>query len=208
MPFIKTDVKELMFAPEIYVFEDVHFICTALSLAERVGRIEDVLIHHRVYSDQSRAKMFRKYYNQVPTVYIKIEEFLMHHGMFIPLMKSYLNLSANRCYKIYNLLWSDAKVDFWNLLHSGGGDSMNWYRHGPADFDNHDVCDFVVNVGLYTHEQYLKRIAQGREIEVDEMSREDVQKKIETNRKSARFKAWFSKLFGKKEKAKESENDA
>lgn len=198
--------KGLTFDPEIYVFEDVHFICTALSLAERVGRIEDVLIHHRVYSEQSRAKLFRKYYNQVPTVYIKIKEFLMHHGMYIPLMRSYLNLSAGRCYKIYNLLWNEAKTDFWNMLHFGGADSMNWYRHGPAEFDNHDVCDFVVNVELYTYEQYSRRVEQGLEIDVDELSLDDVQKRIQTTRKSARFKEWFVNLFCKKTKAQTPEN--
>jgi glycosyltransferase involved in cell wall biosynthesis len=96
--------KELMFAPELYVFEDVHFVSCAVSLASRIAKIEKVLIHHRVYSDQSRAKLFRKYYAQVPVVYFKIKEFLLQHGNYVPLVRSFLNLSAGRCYKIYNLL--------------------------------------------------------------------------------------------------------
>ena len=124
----------------------------------------------------------------------------MHRGMYIPLMKSYLNLSAGRCYKIYNLLWTEAKADFWNMLHFGDAENMEWYRHGPAEFENHDVYDFAVNVGLYTHEQYLKRIEQGLEIEVDELSLVEVQKKIQTNKKSAKFKEWLTKHFCKKRK--------
>jgi hypothetical protein len=76
-----------------------------MALAERVERIEDILIHHRVYSEQSRATLFRKYYGQVPVVYKKIREFLMHHGMYIPLKKGFFNFSTNRCFKVYNILW-------------------------------------------------------------------------------------------------------
>ena len=121
--------KELTFAPQLYVFEDVHFVCTALSLAERVSRIDEVLVHHRIYSDQSRSKLFRKYYSQVPVVYLSVKEFLVQHGMYIPLSRSFLNFSVSRCFKIYNLLWNDAKADFWNMLHSGYADSLGWFQH-------------------------------------------------------------------------------
>lgn len=192
--------KELTFAPELYVFEDVHYVATALSLAERLGKIDDVLIHHRVYSEQSRAKLFRKYYHQVPVVYLKIKEHLMQHGMYIPLVRSYLNLSASRCYKIYNLLWSDAKEDFWNMLHNGYADSLDWYKHSADEFESAEVCDFVVNVGLYNHDQYIKRLEKGKSLHTESFDSEGLQKKIKTAKASERFKAKLAKIFGKKPK--------
>ena len=170
--------KELMFAPELYIFEDVHFVCAALSFANRIARLEEVLIHHRVYSDQSRAKLFKKYYNKVPDVYLKIKEFLMRNGTYIPLSLSYLNLSASRCFKIYNLLSGDAKENFWNLLHSGRADGLGWYKHTATDFESVEVYDFVANVGLYTHEQYEMRKKRGKELDTENLDTDDLNKKI------------------------------
>ncbi len=196
--------KELTFAPELYIFEDVHFVCCALSYAERIARIEEVLIHHRVYSDQSRAKLFRKYYNKVPDVYLKIKEFLMHNGTYIPLELSYLNLSASRCYKIYNLLSGDAKEDFWNLLHSGRADSFGWYKHGPQDFEDIDIYIFAANVGLYTHEQYEARKKRGKELHSDELEQDILAKKMKQAKRKERISDAGRGIFGlfKKKKKK------
>ena len=207
--FIKE--KELTFAPELYVFEDVHFVSAALSLAERVGKLDSILIHHRVYSDQSRAKLFRKYYSQVPVVYLKIKEFLTQHGMYIPLMRSYLNLSASRCYKIYNLLWSDAKSKFWDILHDGYGDSLGWYQHEQSDFENSDVYEFAANVGLYTHAQYIKRLDKGRKLKTERLHSESLKKKIKTSKKKTRKREkiakFFAKIFKKRKTDENSEKD-
>lgn len=198
--------KELTFAPELYVFEDVYFVCAALSLAERVGRIDNVLVHHRVYSDQSRAKLFRKYYAQVPVVYMRVRDFLMQKGMYVPLARSYLNLSASHCYKIYNLLWSDAKVQFWNLLHDGYADSLGWYRHENSDYESEEVYEFAANVGLYTHDQYLKRVDKGTTHTVRRIGARLLNKKVKSAksrmRKRDRFKRFVKKLFHIKEKPK------
>ena len=43
--------KNLSFPGEMRVFEDVYFMTTALSLAERIAKCPDVLVHHRVYSE-------------------------------------------------------------------------------------------------------------------------------------------------------------
>lgn len=193
--FIKE--KELSFTPEIYVFEDVYFVCTALSLAERVARVYETLIHHRVYSDQSRAKLFRKYYNQVPVVYMKVKDFLTQHGMYIPLMRSFLNFSSSRCYKIYNLLWHDAKADFWNMLHAGYADSLGWYRHEASDFERDDVHEFVVNIGLYTYEQYSKREHKGIRTKHERFSMSTLNKRIKSVIKSENIKNKLSNFFGK-----------
>lgn len=182
--------KGLMFAPELYVFEDVHFLCTALAYAGRVKGITEILVHHRIYSEQSRAKLFRKYFKQIPRVYLKIKEFLTSNGMYIPLSVSYLNLSASRCYKIYNILWSDAKEDFWDLLHNGYADAFGWFTHESDDFFDKDVCDFCANVGLYTHSQYEKRMDRGRELNIDKMSKNVLNKKIKSHK-------FFGRVFGK-----------
>jgi len=198
--------KELAFAPELYVFEDVHFVCAALSLAERVGRIDEVLIHHRIYSDQARAKQFKKYYNQVPVVYLKIKEFLAHHGMYVPLMRSYLNLSASRCYKIYNILWSDAKEKFWDLLHDGYADSFGWFRHEQSDFESEEVCDFVANVGLYTHAQYRKRVDRGRSLNLSGVDSDVLNRRIKTQKRKMRIRERFALFMHKIFKTKHKEN--
>ena len=199
--FIKE--KELTFAPELYIFEDVHFVCLALSFADRVARIDEILIHHRVYSEQSRAKLFRKYYNNVPEVYLKIKEQLSHQGMYIPLSVSYLNLSASRHYKIYNLLWNDGKEEFWNLLHSGYADALGWYRHAPSDFESLEVYDFVANVGLYTHGQYETRLKKGKTLDTENLELDELNKKIKNAKRKEKLsdagRGLFS-IFGKKNK--------
>lgn len=195
--------KELTFAPELYVFEDVHFVCTALSLAERVGRIDDVLVHHRIYSDQSRSKLFKKYYAQVPVVYMKVKEFLTQHGMYIPLSRSFLNFSVDRCYKIYNLLWSDVKADFWDILHAGYADSLGWFQHESSDFESEELCDFAVNVGLYEHKVYEKRRERGRKIKAEKVTTPWLKKHLKSAKALEKTKGFFSKigsLFKRKKK--------
>ena len=211
--FIKE--KELTFEPELYVFEDVHFVCTALSLASRVAKTDSVLIHHRVYSEQSRAKLFKKYYSQVPVVYFKIKEFLMQHGNYVPLTRSFLNLSAGRCYKIFNLLWSDAKEKFWDELHSGYADTLGWYQHEPYAFEDKEVYEFVANVGLYTYAQYQKRTSKGRKLKTEHMTQTNMNTRIKGRRLNEKAKAKSNRLFAKltkplkklfgKSKKKESE---
>ena len=123
------------------------------------------MIHHRIYSEQSRATLFRKYYGQVPVVYAKVKEFLMQRGMYIPLKRGYLNLSAGRCYKIYNLLWNDGKERLWNMLHDRYAAELDWINHDKTAFESDEVCEFVANVALYTHAEYVDRdITVGKEI--------------------------------------------
>lgn len=199
--FIKE--KGLTFAPELYIFEDVHFVCAALSYAERVARLDEVLIHHRVYSDQSRAKLFRKYYNNVPEVYIKVKEFLTSNGMYIPLSLSHLNLSASRCYKIYNLLSGDAKADFWDLLHVGKADALGWYKYDSADFESSEVYDFVANVGLYSHKQYEKRKKRGKELDTENLPIDNLNKKIKKAKRKEKISDASHSIFGKNKKKKD-----
>ncbi|MBQ7387648.1 MAG: glycosyltransferase family 2 protein [Clostridia bacterium] len=190
--------KELAFAPELYVFEDVCFVTTALSLAERVGRVDTVMIHHRVYSEQQRAKLFKKYYTQVPVVYLRIKDFLTQHGMYIPLMRGFINFSAGRCYKIYNLLWSDAKSSFWDLLHSGYADSLGWFRQASSDFEDADVAEFVASVGLYTHKQYTKRISHGVHVKPERISLTELKRRI----KNVHIREKINKFFANRKKKK------
>ena len=153
--------KQLSFLQDVKIYEDVYFVVSALSLAERVGKVFEVLLHHRVYTDQSRAKTFRKHYAQVLFVYLKMKEFLRQNGMYSPLSTSYLNLTASRCYRIYNVLGSDSKEKFWNMLHDEYAESLGWQGREADEFSEKEVYDFVANVILYTHKQYKKRVAKG-----------------------------------------------
>ncbi len=163
--------KEIVFDPDLRVFEDTHFIVTAVSLADRIGKCHERLIHHRVYTNQPRNKLFKKYYNQVPVVYAKIKEFLRSHGMYIPLSQSFLNLSASRCYKIYNLLWHDAKAEFWNLLHTTYAEELGWTQAEPEYFESGEVCDFVANVLVFNHKQYVKHEDRGWKLPIRTVGR-------------------------------------
>lgn len=193
--------KKLAFDPDLYVFEDVHFVCCAMATAERVGMADGIHVHHRIYSEQSRATLFRKYYGQVPVVYSKIKEFLMQRGMYVPLKRGFLNLSAGRCYKIYNLLWNDGKERLWNMLHSHYSAELDWLTIEKTDYEVAEVCQFVANVALYTHEEYLARTEKGMNINVAALEKDEISNKVKTMQKSEQRKeSWsrFAGLFKKK----------
>lgn len=187
--------KSITFTTEAMIFEDVYFTVSALAFAERVARIPDILVHHRIYSQQSRVRSFRKYYIQVPGVFLKIKEFLMKGGMYQPLAKGFLNLSCSRCYHTYNLLKSDDRELFWNMLHDGMNEMLGWEDHEAEDFENKEVCEFSANVEMYTYEQYKRRLAMGRKLDKEKLS-----ETLKQNKRRKRIKAFFAKLFGKKKK--------
>ena len=190
--------KEIVFDVDLRVFEDTHFVVTALSLADKVGKCHERLIHHRVYTNQPRNKLFKRYYNQVPVVYSKIKEFLRAHGMYTPLSQSFLNLSASRCYKIYNLLWNDAKSEFWDMLHEQYAEEFCWDKAQPEEFESEDVCNFVAAVLIYNHKQQEKRERKGLKIRI-----KNVGKAIKAVQLRKKTKEFFAKLFGKGNKKEE-----
>lgn len=190
--------KKLTFLSDVRIYEDVYFVVTAMSLAERVGKVFEVLIHHRIHSEQSRVKMFRKYYFQIPVVYRKIKEFLMQHGMYAPLSISFLNLSASRCYKIFNLLSNDAKEDFWNMFHNDYADILGWCGHDISAFESEEVFEFVANVQMYDYCLYKKRSEKGAKVEADR-----VNQNIFIAKKRKKFRNLFAKIFHKKQRKKE-----
>ena len=183
--------KELRFDEELRVFEDVYFVMNSLSLASRVGKAFDVLIHHRVYREQSKTRLFKKYYHQVPELYLKLKEALMHRGVYIPLSQSFLNLSCSRCYKIYNVLWFDAKGEFWDMLHESYGEKLGWTKAEPEDFENEEVRDFTAGVLMYTHKQHSSRTDKGLKVQISKVGQK--LKKLEMRKK---IKSFFAKLFG------------
>lgn len=187
--------KKITFDPDLYVFEDVHFVCCAMATAERVGMVEGVHIHHRIYSEQSRATLFRKYYGQVPIVYTKVKEFLMQRGMYIPLKRGFLNLSAGRCYKIYNLLWDDGKERLWDMLHTRYINELDWLTIDKADYEDSDVCRFVANVALYTHEEYLDRSHKGADVNLDLLEKDEISNKVKSMHKTEQRKENMKKTF-------------
>ena len=192
--------KQLLFLQDAKVYEDVYFVISALSLAERVGKIFEVLVHHRVYADQSRAKMFRKYYSQIPLSYLQIKEFLMHNGMYAPLSSSFLNYSASRCYKIYNILGTDEKESFWNMLHSEYAEKLGWHGKEAEEFEEREVCEFVASIVLYDHNQYCRRVNKGHKLNID-----NIDKKLKSAKRKKSFTAFFKTvIFRKKKNAEES----
>lgn len=185
----------LTFLQEVRMYEDVYFTVVAMSLAERVGKVHKILMHHRIHSEQSRAKHFSKYYAQVPVVYLRIKEFLMAHGMFAPLVLSYLNLSASRCYKIFNILSNDAKEHFWNMLHDEYAELLGWQGKDASDFESVEVCEFAVYVQLYSYSEYKRRRASKRKY-----SESQVKQNVELAKKRIGIRRFFAKIFGKKKK--------
>jgi len=181
--------KQLEFLPDVRIYEDVYFVVTALSLAERIGKVQDILIHHRIHSEQSRAKMFKKHYSQVPLVYSRIREFLTQNGMYAPLSRSYLNLSASRCYKMFNLLSGDSKENLWNILHEDASDKLDWQGRAADDFESEDVCKFVSDVCRYRYKDYKRRESRAEKIN---------ESKPASNGEKRGIFAFFKGLFGKK----------
>ena len=150
--------KGLMFPAEFSVFEDNYFVLSALSLAQRVGRVEQVMVHHRIYYDRSRAKLYRKHYSTLIEMYMRVKTFLMRHGMYVPLTGAFVNTSVEHCYRVFGLLWSDEKQKFWDSLHDGYADSLGWFTQEASEFDSEELADFAANVGIYTYEQYMSRL--------------------------------------------------
>lgn len=155
--------NELKFLPDVKTYEDVYFTAGALSLAERVARIPDILIHHRIHSEQSTAKVLRKNFTQIPAVLLKIKELLTKRGMYAPLSVSFLDFSVTRCYKIYKALPKDAKETLWNLLRGGMLDSLGWSEREVSEFSSEELYSFVANLEMYTYDQYRKRVQRGIE---------------------------------------------
>ena len=170
--------KNIHFLPDVMMFEDVFFTVCALAFAERVSLVPEVLVHHRIYNEQSRAKHFKKYFSQVPEVYLRIKEFLMKGGMYEPLTNGYLNLTASRCYYIFGLLKSDSKEKFWNLLHYDYNEKLGWQTHPAEDFESPEVCEFAANVELYNYDQYSKRVSRGIKLDTNKIDQTLKQNKI------------------------------
>ena len=182
--------KQLQFDTELRVFEDTYFVVTALCLASRIAKVDEVLSHHRVYSDQSKNRLFKKYYAQLLVLYAKIKEFMRARGMYAPLSQSFLNLSTSRCYKIYNILWSDAKENFWNMLHSEYAEMLGWTQAKADDFETDEARDFCANVIMYTHDQYVKREKKGRRVRIARVAAA-----IKSFKNKKKIKQFFKKLF-------------
>ena len=187
--------KKLSFLTEVKTYEDVYFVLTSLSLAERVGKVHKVLLHHRVHSEQTRTRHFRKYFGQISEIYAETKKFLTANGMFAPLSHAFVNISASRCFKIYNLLGAESKNQFWDQLHGGYAEKLGWSGREASDYVDEDVCEFVANVQLYNHKQYKKRLLQGKMLDAKEIA---IAIKKGGKCKLALF---FSRFTGRKAKA-------
>lgn len=195
--------KGITFLPEIMMFEDVYFTIAALSFAERVARVDDVLVHHRVYRQQSRVRTFRKYFPHVPVAFEKTKEFLMKGGMYEPLKKGFLNLSCNRCYHIYTLLKPDERSLFWNMLHDQYSNSLGWDDAIAEDFEKKEICEWQANVEMYTFEQFKRRTERGIELDTDR-----IDQTLKQNKRKKKLRKFFGNIFSvfsRKKKKTDSE---
>ena len=192
--------KQIVFPEQLRMFEDVYFVVTSLSLAERIGKCEGVLIHHRVYSEQARGRLFRKYYAQAPKMYADIKTFLMHHGMYLPLSVSFVNLTASRCFRIYNLLWSDAKAEFYTMLHDEYAEKMGWSEIAAEDYTDPAVCRFAATVQMYTYEQSKRREAKGLKLSFASLKQWMERKRKNRRKEPGRIAQMLSSIFKKKKK--------
>lgn len=163
--------KNLTFPADVRVFEDLFFVTLALSLAERIERTESTLIHHRVYSQSARPRMLRKYYAKVPLLFADLKKNLTRTGLYLPLSTSFANLSADRCYKVYNLLWFDAKPVFWKMLHERYAEEIGWHDCTASMIRDPAAFEFMANVSMYTYEQYLRRESKGLKIKLKQYVR-------------------------------------
>ncbi len=191
--------KGLRFMEDIRIFEDSLFVSMALSLAERVGRVGDILIHQRVYRSQARQKLYRKYYMNVPAAAVCLKEFLMRHGMYLPLSKSYANLSASQCYKMYRALGAEEEHAFFDYLHEHCED-LGWGENTPDAITDSDVSEFVANTEMYTYAQYSERKVRGRRLRLDKFI--FFRRRLKRKEK---VRSFFAKVFSfgrKKEKKK------
>ena len=157
--------------------------------------VNKVMVHHRLHSQQSRAKLFRKYYAQIPEIYVKARELLMSRGMYSPLSFGYRNYTADRCYKLYNMLPTDEKEKLWNMLNGEYAERLGWIGKNAAKFADTEVYEFVVNVSLYNYKQYKRFIAHRKSKGTAVLDQKVV---VAKRRKSIR--AFFGKIFKKKSK--------
>ncbi|MBQ2793903.1 MAG: glycosyltransferase [Clostridia bacterium] len=185
--------KNLVFLPDAKMHEDVYFVMTAMAFAERVAKVEGTTIHHRIYSEQSRAKLFRKHFDKVPEVYVKIKEFLTQHGIYAPLSSAFINLSADRCYKVYNILAPDEKEDFWNLLRNKYSELLGWHGRAAEDFYEITVCEFVANLEMYDYKQFKRRPTKTEGTHHKRLSQMFRMAKNRT-----KIRNFFGKIFGSK----------
>lgn len=188
--------KKISFLEDVKMFEDVYFTVCALAFAERVGKVQCVLVHHRIHSEQTRAKVYKKFLSQVPLVYVKIKEFLMKGGMYQPLHTGFFRLSVSRCYYVFNLIASDAKDDFWNLIHNEYAEALDWQERDIECITDDNQQSFLSHILLYDYREYKKRLSRG----ASRPRKDRMKTYIVRHKKREKFKAFLSRLFGRKVK--------
>ena len=134
----------------------------------------------------------------MPVTYAKIKEFLVNNGMYAPLSTSFLNLTASRCYKIYNILDSEDKEKFWNILKNDYVDLLAWKEKKPEDYEDAEICEFASSIQLYTYDQYKKRLEKGHSLNLDRLT---------AAFKNARFKKKLRSFFTKIGFARKNKTD-
>lgn len=187
------DEHNLAFLPDVKLHEDVYFMIGALALACRIKMVNKIMVHHRLHSEQSRAKLFHKYYAQIPEAYAKARDLLMERGMYSPLSFCYRNYTADRCYKLYNMLSGEDKAKLWDMFHDEYAERLGWEGKNAFKFTDADVYEFVANVALYNYKQY-KRFGANHSSQDPAL----LDQKVAVAKSKKNVRSFFAKIFKKK----------
>ena len=108
-----------------------------------------------------------------------------------------MNLTASRCFKIYNLLWADAKEEFYTMLHEEFAERMGWSEIAAEEYTDPAVCRFAATVQMYTYEQSRRREARGRRPSLAFLKQWMARKRKNRRKEPGRIAKLFSRIFGK-----------
>ena len=62
-------------------------------------------------------------------------------------------------------------------------------------FESVEVCEFVANVALYTHAEFLEREEKGKNIVVEELEKGEITKKLNQKQKISKRRAVWNKIM-------------
>lgn len=81
------------------------------------------------------------------------------------------------------------------MLHNRYAEELGWLTIDKTSYENEDVCQFVANVALYTHAEYVDRESRGMRINVSELEKDEISNKVKERLKGEQRKENFKKTF-------------
>ena len=87
------------------------------------------------------------------------------------------------------------------MLHDFYAAELDWINHDKTAFESEEVCEFVANVALYPHAEYVERDIHCMNINVQNLQKDEIKNKVKERKKEEeRKERWnkFTSLFKKK----------